>query len=76
MRCSASGKLWISPISSAQSHEPMKASTLAVSAAVAVVCAALLVLFTDIDVSIVRWFSCGPLSTHREDQSELCHRKF
>ena len=53
----------------------MKASTLAVSAAVAVVCTGLLVLFTDIDISIVRWFSCGPFSTHREDQSELCQRK-
>ena len=53
----------------------MKASTFAVSAAVAVVCAGLLVLFTDIEVSVVRWFSCGPFASHREDRSELCQRK-
>ena len=54
----------------------MRASTIAISAAVAALCAGLLVLFTDIEVSTVRWFSCGPLSTHREDSSELCKRKF
>ena len=54
----------------------MKAPTLAVSAAVAAVCAGLLVLFTDIEVSMVRWFSCGPLATQGEDHSELCQRKF
>ena len=53
----------------------MKASTLAVSAAVAAICAGLLVLFTDIEVSMVRWFSCGPFATHREDHSKLCKRK-
>jgi hypothetical protein len=53
----------------------MKAPTLAVSAAVAVLCAALLVLFTDIEVSMVRWFSCGPFSTQGEERSELCKRK-
>ncbi|MFM7653271.1 MAG: hypothetical protein ACKO5M_10195 [Vulcanococcus sp.] len=53
----------------------MKAPTLVVSAAVAALCAGLLVLFTDIEVSMVHWFSCGPLSTQREDNSELCRRK-
>ena len=53
----------------------MKRSHLAVSAAVAVLCAVILVLFTDIELSVVRWFSCGPFSTHREDHSELCSRK-
>jgi len=50
----------------------MKGSHLAVSAAVAAICAGILVLFTDIELSMVRWFSCGPLSTAREDRSELC----
>ena len=53
----------------------MKAPTLAVSAAVAALCAGLLVLFTDIEVSMVRWFSCGPFSTQGEEQSEVCKRK-
>ncbi|MEY3750706.1 MAG: hypothetical protein RLZZ631_443 [Cyanobacteriota bacterium] len=53
----------------------MKGSTLAISAAVAALCAGILVLFTDVEVSVVRWFSCGPLSTQGEDRSELCQRK-
>ena len=53
----------------------MKSSTLAISAAVAALCAGLLVLFTDIEVSMVRWFSCGPFSTQGEERSELCQRK-
>lgn len=53
----------------------MRASTIAISAAVAALCAGLLVLFTDIEVSMVRWFSCGPFATQGEDRSELCKRK-
>ena len=53
----------------------MKAPTLAVSAAVAALCAGLLVLFTDIEVSMVRWFSCGPLSSQAEERSEVCKRR-
>ncbi|MEY4298076.1 MAG: hypothetical protein RLZZ423_1255 [Cyanobacteriota bacterium] len=52
----------------------MKAPTLAVSAAVAAVCAGLLVLFTDIELSVVRWFSCGPFASQGEAQSEICRR--
>jgi hypothetical protein len=53
----------------------MKGSTVAISAAVAVLCAGILVAFTDIEVSMVRWFSCGPFSTQGEDRSELCKRR-
>lgn len=52
----------------------MKASNLAISAAVAALCAGILVLFTDLEVSLVRWVSCGPLSTAAEERSELCKR--
>ena len=38
-------------------------------------CAGILVLFTDIEVSMVRWFSCGPFSSQGEEQSEVCKRK-
>jgi hypothetical protein len=53
----------------------MKTSNLLISGAVAALCAGILVLFTDIEVSMVRWFSCGPLSTGGEQQSEVCKRK-
>ena len=53
----------------------MKGSQIAISAAVAALCAGMLVLFTDIEVSMVRWFSCGPFSTQGEQRSELCERK-
>jgi hypothetical protein len=53
----------------------MKNSQIAISAAVAALCAGILVLFTDIEVSMVRWFSCGPFSTQGEQRSELCERK-
>jgi hypothetical protein len=53
----------------------MSKSHLLVTAAVAALCAGILVLFTDIEISVVRWFSCGPLSTAREDRTELCSRK-
>ena len=36
---------------------------------------AVLVVFTDIEVGLVRWISCGPFSTQGEDRSELCERK-
>jgi hypothetical protein len=53
----------------------MKGSTVAISAAVAALCAGILVLFTDIELSMVRWFNCGPFSTPSEEQSEVCKRK-
>ena len=49
----------------------MKGSHIAISAAVAALCAGILVLFTDVEVSMVRWFSCGPFSTQGEEQSEV-----
>ena len=52
----------------------MGRSHLLVSAAVAALCAGILVLFTDLEISVVRWFSCGPLSTQAEERSELCQR--
>ena len=53
----------------------MGRSHLLVSAAVAALCAGILVLFTDLELSVVRWFSCGPFSTPGEEQSEVCKRK-
>jgi len=50
----------------------MSPRTLMVSGAVAAICASLLVLLTDIEVSMIRWVSCGPLQAGGERSSELC----
>jgi hypothetical protein len=43
-----------------------------VGGAVALVCAGILVLFTDIEVKVVEWANCGPLALHRERESNIC----
>lgn len=53
----------------------MKATTIAVSAAVALICAGILVLLTDIELTFTRWWSCGPMATPTELQSEMCRQK-
>ena len=40
--------------------------------AVALLCAGILVLFTDVEVGFVRWFNCGPIATESEKDSEMC----
>jgi hypothetical protein len=52
----------------------MKAPTLAVSAGVALICAAILVLFTDIELSVLRWVNCGPFTSQNEDRIALCRQ--
>ena len=43
-----------------------------VAVAVALLCAGILVLLTDIEVGIVRWVNCGPIATESEQNSEVC----
>lgn len=50
----------------------MRQRDLLVGGAVAVVCATILVLFTDIEVKFVNWVNCGPLGGQQERQSEIC----
>ena len=50
----------------------MKKTQFLVGGAVAVLCAAILVLFTDIEVKVVEWVNCGPLALQRDRQSEVC----
>ena len=50
----------------------MRKSHWLVSAAVAGVCAGVLVLFTDIEVKLVTWVNCGPLSVQRERDASMC----
>ena len=40
--------------------------------AVALLCGGILVLFTDVEVLLVRWFNCGPIATQGERDSDVC----
>jgi len=50
----------------------MRSKQLLGSGAVALICAGILVLFTDIEVGVTHWFNCGPLSAPGEKHSHLC----
>ena len=50
----------------------MRKSDWLVSALLVLICGGILVLFTDIEVSAVRWFSCGPLAPQDERTTEIC----
>ena len=51
----------------------MKSRHRMVSAAVALICTAILVLFTDIDLKLIRWVNCGPVALQRDRHSGVCH---
>lgn len=40
--------------------------------AIALLCLGILVVFTDVEVGLVRWFNCGPIATQAEKDSEVC----
>ena len=40
--------------------------------AVILLCGGILVLFTDVEVGLVRWLNCGPLATTAEQDSYVC----
>jgi hypothetical protein len=50
----------------------MTRHNLLVSAVVAALCTGILVIFTDIEVGVMHWFNCGPLSSRSEKQSQIC----
>jgi hypothetical protein len=50
----------------------MSKTHLLVTGALFTLCAAILVLFTDIEDGVYRWFSCGPLATGNEQRSKVC----
>ncbi len=43
-----------------------------VTGAVLLICAAILVLFTEVEIKAVRWLNCGPLASPAERASEAC----
>lgn len=50
----------------------MNARNWLVSGVLVVLCGGILVLFTDIEVSAVRWLSCGPMAPQDERSTDLC----
>lgn len=50
----------------------MNRRTSLISLAVLVICGGILVLFTDVELSAIRWINCGPLAGHSERHSEIC----
>ena len=39
---------------------------------VAMLCIGILVLFTDLEVQLVRWWNCSTISTEAERESQMC----
>jgi len=50
----------------------MTAKNWLISAALVLLCGGILVLFTDVEESLVRWINCGPLSTESERDTRIC----
>jgi hypothetical protein len=50
----------------------MNKQDLLVSGVVAVACAGILVLFTDIEMDVVRWINCSPMADPTDRQSSFC----
>ena len=46
-----------------------------ISLMVLLVCGAILVVFTDLELSLVRWINCAPWSAQDERRSEICRRQ-
>jgi hypothetical protein len=43
-----------------------------VSGVLVLVCGAILAVFTDVELRVVEWINCGPLSTAEERNSSAC----
>ena len=44
-----------------------------ISVVLALLCAGILVLFTDAELLLVRWINCGPIATEAQKNSRICH---
>lgn len=51
----------------------MKGDPLLVAGAVALICAAILVLFTRIERKLFDWVQCGPIAALQQRQPPACH---
>ncbi|MEB3159735.1 MAG: hypothetical protein VKK03_09795 [Synechococcus sp.] len=43
-----------------------------VTLVVALLCSGILVLFTNVELDLLRWLNCGSLSSHQEQRSNRC----
>ncbi|MFU8885036.1 MAG: hypothetical protein ACNA8O_06220 [Cyanobacteriota bacterium] len=50
----------------------MSKSNWLISGALVLLCGGILVLFTDVELRLVRWVNCGPLAPASERSSEMC----
>jgi len=50
----------------------MTRSNLVVSAVVALICGMILVVFTDLEITLVRWVNCGPLASEAARLEKRC----
>jgi hypothetical protein len=50
----------------------MQRRTTLVSAVLVIVCGAILVVFTDVELRVVEWINCGPRSLANEQRSAAC----
>jgi hypothetical protein len=50
----------------------MNKTHLFVGGAVALLCAGILVVFTDIEVKVIEWVNCGPLAVRQDRDSRIC----
>ena len=43
-----------------------------ITVVLALLCAGILVLFTDAELLLVRWINCGPIATDAQKNSRIC----
>ena len=68
----ASGtQLYIPAVDELDNFSVNKRQTLS-TVVVAMLCVGILVLFTDLEVQLVRWVNCGTIATEAERESEVC----
>ncbi len=50
----------------------MKPPQSLISLVLVILCGGILVLFTDVELLLVRWVNCGPISTEAQKNSQVC----
>ena len=50
----------------------MKPPQSLISLVLVILCGGILVLFTDVELLLVRWVNCGPIATETQKNSQVC----
>ena len=50
----------------------MKPPQSLISLVLVILCGGILVLFTDVELLLVRWVNCGPTATEAQKNSQVC----